>query len=234
MTNQDTTTTTSDTTPPQPDNRPIQDTGDTTPDTSIGTSQSGDGAGVQDDTTAQTDPTQKLQAELEQYKNLLQRERADFINFKRRAEEEKAELITFGQGILLSKLLPLYDKFEKSFDHLEEGLKEHEWVKGMTGIKSLFEKTFSDLDIVKIQSIGTKFDSAKHEAMMQVAGEKDIVISEFEAGFTFKGSVIKPARVSVGNGEISKPAEETTATNIESAETSSSPTETSNETESTI
>lgn len=172
-------------------------------------------------TGSTTDPLAALQAELEkarheaeEYKNLLQHERADFINFKRRVEEEKKDTISFGQGMMLLKILPLYDQFERAFTHVNEDLKDHEWVKGMLGIKALFEKTFQDLKIEKIQAVGQKFDSNFHEAMMHVPGEKDMVISEFEAGYLFQGKVITPARVSVGNGNTVSAQEEKTENEI--------------------
>jgi molecular chaperone GrpE len=165
---------------------------------------------ISGDQTAATD-LQNLQERLtkalqekEEYLALLQRERADFMNYKKRVEEEKKDVIAFGQSLLLLKWIPLYELFIKAESHLPESLAQDDWVKGVLQIKALFEKLFSDLEVKKIETVGHPFDSNMHEAMMEVPGEKGMVIREFEAGYFFHGRVVKAAKVAVGNGEESR------------------------------
>src|ERR1044072_3042051 len=54
-------------------------------------------------------PASDLAAE---YLDALQRERASFINFRRRAEQEKAETVQYATASLLKKLLPIVDDFD--------------------------------------------------------------------------------------------------------------------------
>jgi len=164
---------------------------------------------ISGDQTAATD-LQNLQERLtkalqekDEYLALLQRERADFMNYKKRVEEEKKDVIAFGQSLLLLKWIPLYELFIKAESHLPESLAQDDWVKGVLQIKALFEKLFSDLEVKKIETVGHPFDSNMHEAMMEVPGEKGMVIQEFEPGYLFHGRVLKAAKVAVGRGETS-------------------------------
>lgn len=156
---------------------------------------------------------EKAKKERDEYVTLLQRERADFINFKKRIEEEKKEFITFGQSLLLAKWIPLYELLNKAVEHLPANLQADSWVQGVVQIKDLFDKLFHDLDIGKIETVGKPFDSSMHEAMMQIDGPEGIVMQEFEAGYLFHGRVIRPAKVSVGREP--KKQEPTHETNID-------------------
>jgi molecular chaperone GrpE len=152
---------------------------------------------------------QKMAAEQKEYVTLLQRERADFMNFKKRTEEEKKDIIAFGQGIVLLKWIPLYELFIKAASHLPDHLQQDEWVRGVMNIKDLFQKVFDDLTLQKIETVGGTFDPAYHEAMMELPGLKGKILQEFESGYLFHGHVIKAARVAVGNGDLSAEKEET-------------------------
>lgn len=185
-----------------PGGTPVPDPGQTQPAGSSG--QTGNPASAQDLVTQLRQDLETIRKEREEYLNLLQRERADFINYRKRVEEEKKETIFFGQSLLLAKLLPLIDHFERASEHLPADLQEHEWAKGIVQIKALFEKELRDLEVDRIQTVGEPFDSNVHEAMMEVAGPQGQVVAELEAGYLFRGKVLKPAKVSVGKGEDKK------------------------------
>ncbi len=159
-----------------------------------GTTPPADGAATTGDALLKT------QQERDEYLAMLKRERADFINFRKRVEEEKRESIMFGQGLLLSKWLPLIENFERALEHLPADLAENDWVKEVVQIKNLFDQELSKTTVERIISVGQPFDSARHEAMMEMPGDKGVVLAEFESGYTFHGKVIKPAKVGVGNG----------------------------------
>ncbi|PIZ28956.1 nucleotide exchange factor GrpE, partial [Candidatus Berkelbacteria bacterium CG_4_10_14_0_8_um_filter_39_42] len=63
--------------------------------------------------------------------NALQRERADFENFRKRMENEKADIFKFVNENLILELLPVLDNFTRSLEHTkhldgtphQEGLK---------------------------------------------------------------------------------------------------------------
>ncbi|HSW57767.1 MAG TPA: nucleotide exchange factor GrpE, partial [Dehalococcoidales bacterium] len=59
------------------------------------------------------------------------------------------------------------------------------------------------------KALGEEFDCRCMDAMACVPGKKDMVIQEFEKGYTLKDKLIRPAKVLVGSGEEAVKEEET-------------------------
>ncbi len=137
---------------------------------------------------------------IEELTHALARAMADLQNFKRRNEEERAGLFKYANIELLKSLLPFIDNLDRSIFHLPEDLKENQWTKGVIHIHADLLKTLETLGIQKIKTVGEKLDPLKHEGLMSGPGEKDIIIEEFEPGYIMGDTVIKVARVKVGDG----------------------------------
>src|SRR5919202_212222 len=79
---------------------------------------------------------ERLTKERDDYLAALQRERAEFLNFKRRtAEEREASLGLAAEG-LISKVLALADDFDLAVEHRPESGSgaEDAWVEGIAAI----------------------------------------------------------------------------------------------------
>lgn len=139
-------------------------------------------------------------AKIEELTGQLARAMADLQNFKRRSEEEKASFVKFANAELLRTILPILDNLDRSVTHLPEELEDNEWTKGMLHIHDDLIKTFEKLGIKKIKTVGEKLDPKVHEALMAGPGEKDVILEEFEPGYTLLDDVIKVAKVKVGDG----------------------------------
>src|SRR5215204_7358630 len=70
------------------------------------------------------------QAQAAEYLDLLQRERANFINFRRRAEQERQETQQYATLGLIKKLLPVVDDFGRALAAAPDP-KENPWVTGV-------------------------------------------------------------------------------------------------------
>ena len=136
----------------------------------------------------------------EELKNALARALADLQNYKRRTEEDKAKFVKFANAELLAKLMPVFDNFNRSVEHLPEELKGNDWAKRVVQIDQELNKTLTGLGVKRIETVGQKLDTRQHEALMSGPGEKDVVIEEFEPGYLLNDEVIKPAKVKVGDG----------------------------------
>lgn len=160
-----------------------------------------------------------VEQELQQAKTLLKeaetklaemteaakRAAADLQNFKRRVDEEKTGLRVFANLQFLQGIFPIIDNFQRAFAHIPETLTQDEWVKGLFAIEKQFVNTLASLGLTEIPcELGTKFDPNLHEAVTQGPGEKDTILECFERGYTWNGTVVRPAKVKVGDGE--KPA----------------------------
>ena len=72
-----------------------------------------EGASDNDERTPSTqEEDDKLQADLDRFRDLALRSQADFENYKKRAAREKEDAIKYANSALLDRLLPIIDNFE--------------------------------------------------------------------------------------------------------------------------
>lgn len=142
-----------------------------------------------------------LQAELEQMKALASRAAADYANLKRQHAEEQKTLMVFANKRLLEAVLPAVDDLKRACEHLPEKLKEDAWAKGIPTLLENFQKKLAALGLESFDPTGSPANPMEHEILMEVPGAKGQVVSCFELGYRYGETLIRPARVSVGNGE---------------------------------
>lgn len=150
----------------------------------------------------------ELEQSLDQTKDQLLRKAADFENYKRRMESDYASIIKYSNEELVVKLLPILDDFERSIKMSKklEGTRtnaidpEESFIKGVELIYSKLRKVLEVQGVSELNVIGTPFDPALHDALLQVA-RADVpphtVVEEVEKGYTMHGKVIRHARVVV-------------------------------------
>lgn len=132
-----------------------------------------------------------------------QKDKADFINARKRDEERSQELMQFANFDLIKELLPVLDTFELATRNKEswEALPA-DWRTGMESIFNQLQAVLARSGVEKIGTIGEMFDPNQHEAIgTKEVQEKDkdhTVIDIFQPGFKLHGKVIRPARVTVG------------------------------------
>ena len=134
----------------------------------------------------------------ENYDRLL-RAQAELENYKKRVEREKSSLVKFGNEELIKAILPVVDNLERALDHPPgenpDGLLE--------GIKITCNQLLQVLEkfgLTPIAAVGEPFDPGKHEAMMQVESadhEPNTVVSELQKGYFLNDRLVRPAMVSV-------------------------------------
>ena len=142
-----------------------------------------------------------LEQELAKFKDLAARSQAELQNAKDRMQRESEETRAFASAGVVQQLLPVLDNFQRAFAHLPEGLKDHEWVKGVQAMELDLFRKLTDAGLQKIECIGQTVDTARHEVLQAGPGKKDTVIEVFEDGYEFNGRVLRPAKVKVGSGE---------------------------------
>jgi len=156
----------------------------------------------EESTQIEQEQTQDLEsAEIERLTRVAQQATADLANFKRRAEEEKKSFAQFATANLVLELLQVVDNFDRALQNIPEEIANNEWLTGIQGIDQQFHAILQKQGLTRIPTVGEKLDVAKHEALMQGPGEKDIILQEFEAGYMLGDRVLRPAKVQVGSGE---------------------------------
>lgn len=145
----------------------------------------------------------KLEVEVNQYKELMLRKAAEFENYKRRTENDQLNLLKYAAESLLIKLLPTIDDLERSLSHMTEETDVNKIKEGIQLIYNKFMKTLDDQGVKKIEAIGKPFDVEFHEALMQRADESvppHTVLDELETGYLYKDRVIRHSKVIVSEG----------------------------------
>jgi molecular chaperone GrpE len=150
----------------------------------------------------------RLTEEKQQVMEEAARERADFLNARKRLEGERAlDKIRYTKKHV-EALLPLADSFEMARSNKEAWEKADEtWRKGIEGIHTQLQKLIDSYGVSVIDPEGETFDPHKHEAIgMTVVNSKDLhdtVTTVFQKGYEIEVNgameVIRPARVTTGN-----------------------------------
>ena len=162
----------------------------------------------------ETEPSQPEQpnTEVEEYRDLLQRLQADFINYKRRVEREREEQTKSANRELIVKLLPVLDDFARALGTVPEEMADADWVQGMALIERKLRATLEEEGLKRIDAEGRDFDPWEHEAVFcEHSSDHDEgkVKAVFRDGYKLYDRVIRPAQVVVAKGN--EPGEPSTS-----------------------
>lgn len=143
-----------------------------------------------------------LEKEKQENMDGWQRERADFVNYKKRIDQEKLEVIKYANESLLEEITQVLDSFEMAFSNKEAWEKvDKNWRVGVEYIHTQLIKILDENNFKEMNPMGAKFDPAFHIAVEHVATEdesKDGIITEVKKkGYVLNDRVMKPAQVVV-------------------------------------
>ncbi|PJF43632.1 MAG: nucleotide exchange factor GrpE [Phototrophicales bacterium] len=148
--------------------------------------------------------TEALLMERDQYKDALQRERADFINYKKRVERERADMRTVIEADVIAKFLPIIDDFDRAMAAVPSNLSEEEqsWLTGFSMIHKKFKDLLAQMGVEVIDPIGQPFDPNYHEAVSSEDSdeyESNTVTEVLQKGYKLNDRCIRVAMVKVAN-----------------------------------
>jgi molecular chaperone GrpE len=140
-------------------------------------------------------------AKADEYLAGLQRERAEFSNFRRRTAEEREQMLGLAGEDLIRKVLAIADDFDRAIDNRPAELAADGWVEGVAAIDRKLRALLESEGVREIVAEpGTPFDPRQHEAIVNVPGtgrpEGDIV-EVVRRGYLLRDRVIRPALVAV-------------------------------------
>ena len=162
-----------------------------------------------------------LEAERDEYLDLLQRKQAEFENYRKRAARDQERLVAHAHERLVRELLPVLDDLERaakppirdttsdrgnrvdvSPTELSAPSLQSEYEALMAGVKLVERSLRNALEkegVVEIETDGP-FDPHVHEAMLTQAregAEPGAVVEVLQRGYRIGDSVVRPARVIV-------------------------------------
>ena len=129
-----------------------------------------------------------------------QRERADFLNYKKEEMERITGLVGYAAQELVIRMLPILDNLDLAEKKLPEDLRKDENVKGLLLVKNQISEFLKSQGIEEIKSMGEKFDPKLHEVIEEVEvkdKEKGIIVEEIQKGYKINGELLRPARVRI-------------------------------------
>jgi molecular chaperone GrpE len=137
------------------------------------------------------------QAKVQEYLDALQRERADFTNYRRRVELESAQLSRLASGTTIKKFLAAIDDLERALAHRPA---DDVWANGVELVDRKFQSILEAEGVTPMQAEGQPFDPNLHEAVMQEPSEaypSGTVIAVLQQGYMHGERVLRPAMVKV-------------------------------------
>jgi molecular chaperone GrpE len=148
--------------------------------------------------------------EVERLQDRLVRLQAEFENYKKRMAREKAEFLKFATEGLLLEFLPILDNLERAIASARaDTAKPETLVEGIDMIARLFRSTLEKAGVKPMETIGQPFDPSLHQAVAQVESpghDDNIVVGEIQKGYLLEGRVLRAAMVKVSRA--SSPAAE--------------------------
>ena len=156
----------------------------------------------------------------EEYLAGLQRERAEFSNYRRRTTEEREAMLGLASEDLIRKVLALADDFDLAIDARPADIANEAWVEGVAAIDRKLRVLLESEGVSQIDaSPGTPCDPREHEAIASVPGtahRDGEIVEEIRRGYRLRDRVVRPALVAVAASPDGQPARPSAATPDES------------------
>ncbi|OGI59602.1 nucleotide exchange factor GrpE [Candidatus Nomurabacteria bacterium RIFCSPHIGHO2_01_FULL_38_19] len=140
--------------------------------------------------------------EKEEYLTGWQKERADFVNYKKDESNRQINLSLALREHMLVRFLTVIDSFDMAFANRELWEKVDEnWRKGVEYIHSQMNSIFEEYGVKEIGIVGENFDPNIHQSVEMISTDKkeqDHKVSDVvQKGYKLGERIIRPARVNV-------------------------------------
>lgn len=144
----------------------------------------------------------EAQKQKEEYLTGWQKERADFINYKKQEDERRTMFSESMRERILTRFLSVIDSFNMAFANKEVWEKVDEnWRKGVEYIYTQMNTIFEEYGVKAIGQEGEPFDPNIHQSIDMVETDKKeqdhTIAVVIQKGYKLGERVIRPARVNV-------------------------------------
>lgn len=148
---------------------------------------------------------QRLTDERADFLDKLARRQADFENYRKRLERERGETYNRVVGDVVGRLLPVLDNLQRALaaeDSVQSGESKEfrHFLQGVELISKQLSGVFQELGVEPVETVGQPFDPHVHEAIAAEESDEfapDIVIAEVVRGYRLGEKLLRPAMVKV-------------------------------------
>jgi molecular chaperone GrpE len=147
----------------------------------------------------------RVEAENADLKDRLARRQADFENYRKRVERERTETYNRVVADIAAKLLPVLDNLKRALETEAslEAAESDEFRHFLSGVDLIYKQlngVLEALGVKPIASVGEQFNPHIHEAVVTEPTddhEPDTVMQEIVPGYRLGDKLIRPALVKV-------------------------------------
>lgn len=137
----------------------------------------------------------------DEYLVALQRERAEFQNFRRRTAEERLRDLGLAGEDLIRKVLAVADDFDRAIEARPPSIAHDPWFDGIAAIDRKLRQLLESEGVTAIDAAaGKPFDPREHEAIANVPDTgraEGEIVEEVRRGYRLRDRVLRPALVAV-------------------------------------
>lgn len=138
--------------------------------------------------------------ELEELRETIIRQRAEFDNFRKRTQREKDQIREIANEGLLSRLLPVLDNFERALTSAESAADLASVRQGVGMIATQLTRALEAEGLTQINPLNAPFDPNKHDAIAAEPRDdmrENHVCAVLLPGYSYKEKLLRPAMVKV-------------------------------------
>lgn len=147
----------------------------------------------------------RIEAENAELKDLVARRQADFENYRKRVERERAETYNRVVADVAAKLLPVVDNLKRALEaeasvEAAESDEFRHFLSGVDLINKQLSGVLDALGIKPVAAVGEPFNPHIHEAVVTEPTDDyapDTVMQELVTGYRLGDKLIRPALVKV-------------------------------------
>lgn len=147
----------------------------------------------------------RVEAERADLLDQLARRQADFENYRKRVERDRTDMYNRMVGDVVSKLLPVLDNLRRALDTeaSQQAGESEEFRHFLQGVELIYKQLSDMLESLGLQpvaALGQRFDPHVHEAVITEQTEEyepDTVIQELVRGYRLGEKLLRPAIVKV-------------------------------------
>jgi len=147
---------------------------------------------------------QRLVEERDMLQDRLLRRQAEFENYKKRVERERSEHIQSATVELIRELLGVLDSFDLAIRNAaSQGSAGEDMLRGLDLVYKQLLDTLGRFGLKVIEAKGQPFDPNFHQAISTVPSDdvpENTVVEEFRRGYTLNGKLLRAAMVAVSAG----------------------------------
>jgi molecular chaperone GrpE len=166
----------------------------------------GEPSGVEPSTSRVPTFVARLQEQLEEKDRVLRTHvaelRTQHEELRRRLARELEQRVELATGNMLADFLPLLDNLERALSAAEQRPQLETLLEGIRLVQGQFVSILGRYGLKPLARQGQPFDPSLDEAMttleVEDPGQTNLVLQEWEKGYTLHDKILRPAKVVVG------------------------------------